>query len=202
MRAAVRLYKFGVAGYVRPIVTDAALLVGCAETFRAAGASEWHVDAPAEIRGLEAFGLQVAHRSTVMRLPWAHVSRLPAELAMVTVAEDGDDDDLERAFELPSGRIVMARSQNRVVLQVRDAALGVLGFAVFEPDHAPLFHVARPALAAVLLACLRRRARTDSVQVIVADDEALVEVLGTAGARIEQRLLHYRATTTAEARCA
>jgi hypothetical protein len=188
---------------VRPIVSDVALLHGCADALREAGATEWHVDAPpGDAAAFEALGLALLHRSSVLRLAWSELVRLPAELATVALADE--DEDLERAFDLPSGRIEMARGAHRVVMQLRGPDLAVLGFAVFDGEAAPLFHVLRPALAATLLVSLRRYSTTDTITIVIADDDALVDMLVAAGAVLDRRVHHYsgRLPTTAAARCA
>jgi hypothetical protein len=203
VRAALRLYRVGTTAYVRPLVSDVTLLHGCADTLRAAGATEWHVDAPpGDAAAFEALGLAVLHRSAVLRLAWSELSRLPAELATVALADD--DDDLERAFDLPSGRIEMARGAHRVVMQLRGHDLSVLGFAVFDGEAAPLFYVSRPALAATLLVSLRRYSTADTITLVIADDDALADTLVAAGAVVDRRVHHYsgQLPTTAAARCA
>lgn len=183
-------------------MTDVSLLHRCAETLRAAGATEWHVDAPpGDTAAFAALGLAIAHRSAVVRLAWSELSRLPAELATVALADD--DEDLERAFDLPSGRIEMARGADRIVVQLRGPDLGVLGFAVFDGESSPLFHVVRPALAATLLVSLRRYATADALTLVVADDDALVDTLVAAGGVLDRRVHHYSGPlTTAAVRCA
>ena len=218
VRGYVSFYKLGNAGHVKNLVVardarnlgvGARLMSAAADMLGAVGASEWslHVKAnnAAAIYLYEKLGMRAEHRSTVVRLAWTDVAKLPAELTTVTSASCEEDDDLERAFGLPSGRLAMVRRPDRVVLQLRDADLAVLGFGVFDPDFPGVtpFHVARPALAAPLLASFRKHARHDYVQIVVENHDELASTLCEAGATVRLRLLHYRGPlTTAVARCA
>ena len=186
-----------------------ALMTAAADALRALGASEWkldvNVDDGAAIALAEQLGMRTEHRSTVVQLAWADLVKLPAELATVTPAAPYEDEDLERAFDLPSGRLAMARRPGRIAVQLRGADLAVLGFAIFDPARpgATPFRVVRPALAASLLAALRAHARHDYLQIVVENDDALAEVLVAAGAAVRLRLLHYSGPlTTAAYRCA
>lgn len=210
VRGYVGFYRLGNAGHVRNLVaaSDAIgveLMSAAADVLRAAGATEWHLSAKTNSPAAEQLGMRAEHRSVVVRLRWADVAKLPAELATVALATAESDDDLERAFGLPSGRVAMARRPGRVVLQLRDRELAVLGFGVFDPAFpgATPFHVARPALAAPLLASFRKAAVHDYVQIVVEDHDALADALVAAGATVRLRLLHYSGPlTTAVARCA
>jgi hypothetical protein len=83
---------------------------------------------------------------------------------------------------------------DRTLVQLRDADCAPVGYATFDRARgAAPFRVARPALAASLLAALRPHASGDSVQIVVEDDEALANVLVAAGAETRRRVLHYRA---------
>ena len=218
VRGYVNFERLGNAGHVRNLVVapDArqrgvgnALMTASADALRAAGASEWHLNVKAHnaaaIQLYEKLGMRAEHRSMIVQLAWAHLARLPAERATVTAAAPEADDDLERAFDLPSGRLAMARRSGRIVLQLRDADLAVLGFAVFDRElpGATLFRVARPELAAPLLAELRMHARHDYLQIVVENHDALADALIAAGGTVRLRLLHYSGPLTrAESRCA
>ncbi|MDQ3333732.1 MAG: hypothetical protein M4D80_01000 [Myxococcota bacterium] len=186
-----------------------ALMIAAADALRALGASEWkrdvHADDADAIALSEQLGMRADHRSTVVRFAWADIAKLPAELATVTPAAPYEDEDLERAFELPTGRLAMARRPGRIALQLRGGDLSVLGFGVFDPalPGATPFRVVRPALAAPLLAALRAHARHDYLQIVVENDDALADALIAAGATVRLRLLHYSGPLTrAESRCA
>ena len=206
VRGYVNFYQLGNAGHVRNLVVapDArnlgvghTLMTASAKSLRSGGASEWHLNVKAHnaaaIHLYEKLGMRAEHRSTVVRLAWDDVGKLPAELATVTPAAPEEDDDLERAFGLPSGRLAMARRPGRVVVQLRDRDLDVLGFAVFDPAFpgATPFHLVRPALAAPLLATLRKHARHDYLQIVIENHDGLADELIAAGASVRLRLLHY-----------
>jgi GNAT superfamily N-acetyltransferase len=211
----VNFERLGNAGHVRNLVVapDArhrgvglALMTAAADALRLAGASEWHLNVKAHnaaaIQLYEKLGMRAEHRSTIVQLAWANV---PQVSAAVTAAAPEEDDDLERAFALPSGRIAMARRPGRIVRQLRDTDLSVLGFAVFDRElpGATLFRVTQPALAAPLLAALRADARHDYLQVVVENHDALADALIAAGGMVRLRLLHYSGPlTTAASRCA
>ncbi len=199
-------------GYVRNLVVmpaargggvGAALMAAAAAELRARGARDaWHlnvkVDNTGAIRLYERLGMRVEHASVALRLAWARLDDLPAEAAPVRalpVAPD-EEDDIERALDMLSGRIEMARVRSGVVLrQLRDERLAPVGFACFDPAFPGAFPfcVARPALAGALLRALAPHARPGDLdlQVVVEDDDALVERLIAAGAEVRVRLLHY-----------
>lgn len=199
-------------GYVRNLVVSpgargggigAALMTAAAAELRTRGADDqWHlnvkVDNTAAIRLYERLGMRVEHASTALRLAWAHVDQLPADTAPVSVLPVAaeEDDDVERALGILSGRIQMNRARAGVVLrQLRDERLAPVGFACFDPAFpgAFPFRVARPALARTLLDALAPHARPGDLdlQLVIEDDDALTEALIAAGAEVRLRLLHY-----------
>jgi hypothetical protein len=214
----VRFYKLGNAGHVRDLVVAPGardgigeqLMTASAKALRDAGAAEWHGSVAANdvtaIDLYEKLGMRAEHRSTVVRLAWSTIGALPAELAAVQPVSPEEDDDIERALDLESGRIAMARRERaRVLLQLRDRELAPIGFAAFDPAArcAMPFRVARPSLAAVLLASLRKHARHDDAQIVVENHDALAEALVAAGAAVRLRLLHFTgALSSAATRCA
>lgn len=199
------------AGHVRNLVVAPAargtgvgreLMNAVAELLRARGIAEWHlnvkVDNAPAIRLYEQLGLRVEHRSQALRFAWARVAELPGDPAPVTVlpVAPDEDDDVERALGLLSGRLEMARSRAGVViLQLRDAELAPVGVASFDPAFpgAVPFKVARPALARPLLDALAPYARPGDLdlQIVIEDDDALGDALLAAGAELRLRLLHY-----------
>lgn len=202
----VNFYRLGDAAHVRNLVVAPGarnrglgrqLMTAAARALREAGVREWHLNVKADnaaaIHLYEQLGMRADHRSTVLRLAWANLAKLPAELATVTTASPEEDDELERAFGLPAGRLAMARRPGRVAVALRGPDLGVLGFAVFDPDFpgAMPFFVARPALAAPLLAALRPHARHAYLQIVVENHDALADVLAAAGAETRLRLFSY-----------
>ena len=167
--------------------------------------TEWHAsvradDAPARML-CEQLGMR-GERASLLRLPWAAIGRLPAELASVVDDAPAADDDIERAFGWPAGRVAMARP-GRVLVHLRDHALAIAGFAAFDPARAVVspLRVTRPALATALLAALRRHARPGDVQLVIDADAPLEAMLRNAGAIVDLALVHYsgeRITTAAD----
>jgi hypothetical protein len=86
----------------------------------------------------------------------------------------------------------MAR-RRRLLVQLRDIELHPVGFAAFDFDFPNIvpFRVVRPALAATLLAALRKHAHHDDVAIIVENDDVLGELLVDAGSQVRRRILHY-----------
>ena len=178
-------------------------MAAAATALRTAGASaDWHlnvlVDNTAAIRLYERLGFQVEHRSVALRMAWASVARLAADPAAVTAhpIAAAEDDDVERALGVLSGRLEMARTRGGYVLrQLRDAELAPVGVACFDPAFpgAFPFRVARPALARQLFDALAPHARPGDLdlQVVIEDDDALIDALIAAGAEPRHRLLHY-----------
>jgi GNAT superfamily N-acetyltransferase len=204
-------HKLAVAGHVRNLAVapearrcgvGRALMEAAAAWLRAQGAVEWHlnvkIDNAAAIGLYESLGMIVEHRSTFLRLPWAYVDKLPAATGELVASrvDPSDDDELERAFGLLSGRLAMGRNRpQRVFIQLRDASCAPTGVARFDPDHpgAYPFCVARPEHARALLEALRPYARPQDawLGVAVEDDAALTDTLVAAGAEIRIQLLHY-----------
>ena len=197
--------RLGRLGHVRNLVVsrDArnrgvghALMQASAKALRAAGVAEWHLNVTPDnepaIRLYEKLGLRAEHRSTVVRFRWADVAKLPAELATVLPVVPEEDDDIERTFALPSGRLAMAR-RTRMLVQLRDRALSPVAFAAFDLDFPNIvpFRAIRPALAATLLAALRKHAHHDHVGIVVENDDAMTEMLVGAGSEVRRRMLHY-----------
>jgi ribosomal protein S18 acetylase RimI-like enzyme len=199
-------------GYVRNLVVapgargggvGAALMAAAAAELRARGADDqWHlnvkVDNTAAIRLYERLGMRVEHASTALQLAWARLDDLPQDSTPVRVLPVAaeEDDDIERALDILSGRLQMNRARAGVILrQLRDAQLAPVGFACFDPAFpgAFPFRVARPALAGALLRTLAPHARPGDLelQLVIEDDDALTEALLAAGAQVRLRLLHY-----------
>ncbi|HEV7554401.1 MAG TPA: hypothetical protein VGO00_03035, partial [Kofleriaceae bacterium] len=145
------------------------------------------------IRLYEKLGMAVEHRSTVVALDWSSLDRLPHDDATVLPVDPAEDDDIERALHLTSGRLAMTRRRaSRTQLQARDASCAPVGIAVFDPEiGASPFRVTRPGFAAPLIAACRPYATKATIQLVIEDDDALAEQLVAAGATVKLRLLHY-----------
>ena len=204
----VSFYTLSVVGYVRNLVVapaarnggvGAELMRAAADVLRARGVGEWHLNvkwdnAPA-IRLYENLGMQVEHRSTVLRVPWKTIDALPHEPATVLPVAPEEDDDIERALGLLAGRIAMGRVRpGRVLIQLRDDQCAPVGFASFDPKlpGAMPFRVVRPALAGTLLAALRPHSTGEHLQIVADDDTGLSDLLISVGAEVRLQLLHYR----------
>lgn len=202
----VLAYAFDRAGHIHGIVVDAAargagageaLMLAAAARFRALGLAEWHlnvkVDNAPAIRLYEKLGMAVEHRTTVLGLDWSALDRLPHDDATVLPVDPAEDDDIERALHLIGGRLAMTRRRaSRRLIQLRDSSCAPVGIAVFDPElGASPFRVARPGLAAPLLAACRPYATKPTLQVVIEDDAALADLLVAAGATVKLRLLHY-----------
>lgn len=197
----IRFQTLGAVGYVRDLVTaprsaDAglSLMLAAAAALRAAGVREWHLDARPESHAIsiyEQLGMRPAHRSTALRFPWARLPDLPGEAVTALSVSAADDEDLERELGLLSGQLAMVRQRPRTILrQLRDDACAPVGVAALDPSGARIFAVARPSLAAPLLAALRPHSLSPDVAVVL-DDDDLVAFLAAHGAQVILRLLHY-----------
>jgi len=207
----VSFYKLSQIGYVKNLVVapaarragiGAQLMHGAADRLRDAGAAEWHlnvkVDNAPAIRLYERLGMTVEHRTTAVWIAWADAERLADEPGVTALpVEPAEDDDIERALELPAGRIAMGRARTgRVLLQLRDATCAPVGYASFDPAFpgAFPFRAARPTHAGALLRAVHPHARTTDagLQVVIDDDAPLVDALVAAGAIVKLEMLHYR----------
>jgi len=206
IRGYINFYRLATAGHVRNLVVAPAargtgvggeLMRTAAAHLKHAGIPEWHlnvkVDNAPAIRLYEKLGMAVEHRTTVVALDWTSIDRLPSEATTVLPVDPADDDDIERALHLIGGRLAMSRRHAaRTLLHLRDSACAPVGIAVFDPAlGASPFRVARPALAAPLIAACRPYAMKPTIQLVIEDDDALADQLVAAGAMVKLRLLHY-----------
>lgn len=203
----VTFVVLGNIGHVRHLViapeahrdVGHALMSSVAETLRARGITEWCVDVRVDdahaIELHERLGMTVAHRSTVLDVSRVRLHELPREPATVLPVDPVEDDDIERALDLPLGRIAMLRlPRARKLVQLRDARFAPVGFAAFDPvNGAVQFRVARPALAASLLDAHRVH------RLAIDDDPRTTSLLVAAGAEPTLELLHYQGTLVAPA---
>ncbi len=202
----VSFYTLRDAGYVRNLVVapsargrgiGRALMLAAGSELRVRGAGIWHLNVKcgnaAAIKLYAELGMRVEHRSSVLRLPWQQLDRLPSEPAEALPVDPVEDDDLERTLGLLAGRIAMVRMRaDRVLVQLRDAQCAPVGFASFDPSlGANPLRVARPALIGTLLRALAPHARGEHVQLVVDDHAALADVLIATGAEVRLELLHY-----------
>ena len=203
VRGYVQFHTLGEVGYVRHLAISPParawvgleLMLGAAAALRRAGVREWHLDARPDAHATqvcEELGMSVEHRSTALRFPWARLPELPAEPARAIPVAAAEDDDVERALGLLGGQIAMARARAPVALhQLRDASCAAVGFAALDAAGVRLFRVARPALAAALLASLRTHASGSHVALVIDDHPALAALLLAHGAELRLELVHY-----------
>jgi GNAT superfamily N-acetyltransferase len=202
-------------GYVSQVVVDPswrgrgvgrALLEVIARQLSRKGCARWCINVkvgntPA-IRLYENMGFETVYPDTAMELAWSSIERLPSGEASVTarLVDPTEEAALEEAFDLPAGRLLDQRARlDRVLLRLVDSMAPDqvrVGVASFAPAAAILavFKVARPSLAAPMLAALRPYARAGdaSVKLNVAGDPALDAALRAVGARVRFELFHMR----------
>ena len=203
----IDFYALSEVGHVRNLVVAPAarntgvgadLMRAAAERLRAHGIREWHLnvkhDNTPAVRLYEKLGMQVEHRSTVFRVPWAIADALPHDPATASDVSPADDDDIERALGLLSGRIAMLRRSRGILIQLRGDDLAAVGFAAFARGiGASPFRVARPALVGSLLAAIRSHAEgAPHVEIVLEDCPPCSRLLARAGAEVRLELLHYR----------
>lgn len=197
-------------GYVFHIVVDGAhrgggiglaLMNAIAARFRERGLGQWCLnvrrDNAAAIRLYERCGMRVAYESDAMRIAWADVARLPLEAdpPEVRPLATEEDEGIERAFDMPRGRLANVRKAGRVLLvaRARDARIAFGAFDPAFPGAFP-FHTQRATLARALFEAMRPHALPahDYVRVVVENDAALAETLRAAGARTLVPMFHMR----------
>lgn len=202
----IDFYALSTAGHVRNVVVapaarnagiGAELMRAAADRLRADGISEWHLnvrrDNAAAIRLYEKLGMEIEHRSTVFRIPWAIADALPRQAAVASEVSPEDDEDVERALGLLSGRVAMRRRGNSILIQLRDEQCAAVGFAALDPERGVSpFRVARPAYIATLLDAIRRHVTTPHVEIVLEDCPECTTLLAGAGAEVQLELLHYR----------
>ena len=202
-------------GYVRQIVVDPAyrrqrvgrrLMDALAARLRLAGCTTWRlnvkIDNIAAQRLYEMLGLKVAYRSTVLRMAWSAVERLPVtdQVFEVHTIQPADDAVLEAMFDVTLGQLADHRArEGQVLLRIGarnapvDRALGLASFAPCFPGASPL-RVADTAAARALLQAIRQHSRAGDAEVnlVIENDDATVALLRGAGAIVRFEMYHYR----------
>lgn len=205
---------FGPDGYVRHVVVDPSarrtgvgreLMRALERKFRAAGCARWRLNVKstnhAAIELYRRYGLRIEYPTCVLRLPWSALQSLPrpARTIETRALEPARDAAVERAFEIPSGRLATARSAvgARVLGLVdhQDATNPRVGVACFDPAFPGCFpfKVARPEFAYALLAELATCSPRppDWIQLVVEDDLPLARLLVARGATQLFEVLHF-----------
>lgn len=200
---------YGERAYVVHLVVDAAsrgrgvgraLMRELARRFRAAGSTSWELNVKPDNRSAialyERCGMRARYASHALRIDWADVSKLPRSERVVEArsVEPADDRAIERAFDLPDGRVARVRGfagQVLVQLVERDS---VVAFARFDPSFPGCFpfRVADPEFARVLLEQLAPHARSGDpwIQLVIEDDEPTTAALRAVGARTSLEIVH------------
>jgi len=202
-------------GYVRNLMVDRSwrrhgagrlMMLAAAGKLRRAGCRAWRLNvkegnAPA-LRLYGSLGLRRVHASAAMRIDWAATERLapsPVPTKARTI-EPPDDEELERAFDLPAGQLAGMRGTAGQLLVRLDGLDGdrgpMLGLARFDP-HFPgayPFRLREPSFARAMFDALRPHKRPEHpfVKLLIEGDEALVERLTAAGAETTLRIEHLR----------
>lgn len=143
------------------------------------------------IRLYACLGLEVHHRSAVLRLPWSTTERLPRAGFEVGAPDPAQDVELERRFDLIAGQIARWREQgDRLFLVGAGEGLARyvagLGSMPFRP--------AGLRMARALLEAMRPWAPPASthLQVVVEGDDDLASGLRDAGGTLLFQVLHMR----------
>lgn len=197
------------SGYVRNVVVapearrrgvGRALMTAVAARLREAGKTSWRLnvrlDNEAALALYDRLGFSLLYQTTVMRLPWDAVDRLPPGDAVTRPLAPERDAVLEQRFELPRGQLAHSRRVGRILIE-----------AVSGPDHAPLgvgvfdrlfraavgFRVAETEAVRPLLSALRAHAAgEDEVTIVAEDDAELVDLLAQAGATVRDEVVQLR----------
>lgn len=202
-------------GYVRQLVVakaarrqgvGRALMMTVKQHFQAAGVARWCLNVVPDNRNAVALykslGLEQQYLSVALRLTWAQIALLPEAATPTTCHEvlAGEDEELELAFNVPSGVLAHARTlPNRRLLRLDLASTPgqAVGLAVFDPAFpgAFPFSVVVGEFVRPLLDAMRTYAMLDIpyVQVVLEDDEALARLLLKAGAELRLRFAHFAA---------
>ncbi len=173
-----------------------------AARLRDAGCREWCLNVLHDNRTAIALyrrcGMEIAYRTTVLRLPWDEVDRLPLleDGDDVASIEPGEDAELEAAFELPGGLLArLRRLEDQVLLRVRSGEKPV-AVARFNPEYPGCFPFRAQTLGAAraLLEGVRVFAppEVDWIQLVIENDTTLADALVELDAEIKHQIVHMR----------
>lgn len=173
-----------------------------AARLRDAGCGEWCLnvmeDNEAAVSLYRSCGMEVAYRTTVVRLPWSRVEGLPPPGPTTSVAPVKPEEDaaVESALGLPEGLLVTLRGIEGQVLSGVRSRGEFAAVARFDPTYPGCFPFrARSASAArALLESVREFAPPDVdwVQLVIEDDAALADALLDLDAEIKHQIVHMR----------
>ncbi len=199
--------RFGTEAHLLHVAVDTAarrrgvgrrLLLAAAERMRAQGCTAMRLNVkvgndPA-IRLYARTGLEVHHRSAVLRLPWSALVRLPARSEVTVRAPlPAEDAALEARHDLMTGQLRAWRELGQGMLVAeRDGAH--VGFARHTAVGAMPFRAERAAAARALLEAIRPHAppAATHVQLVIEAQDDLAADLRDAGAVLLFDLFHMR----------
>jgi GNAT superfamily N-acetyltransferase len=173
-----------------------ALLAAAAARGRARGFARWMLNVKPDnvaARALyERIGMAEVLASTVVRLAWRDVARLPRADDVVTGPLDEDVDAVPGLSLLP-GELAAARALPGRVFAMARRGDDVVGVAGFDPAFAgsPLFRVVDPDVARPLLEALApcAPAGDERLRVYVEGQPGVRDVLVDAGGEVVMRVL-------------
>lgn len=174
------------------------LLLSVGERLRARGCNAVRLNVkvgnePA-IRLYASLGLDVHHRSAVIRLPWSSVARLGASdgVHVRTPAAD-EDETLGRRHDLIAGQVRSWRERGHGLVVAERAGRDV-GFARYSVVGAMPFRAQGPAPARALLEAIRPHAppAASHIQVVVEGQDDLAATLRDAGGVLLFEIFHMR----------
>lgn len=185
----------------------AAVMSEVAAVVRAAGATCWFLnvkqDNVAALRVYERAGMRREHPAWALDFAWSRVARLPepapvrTSRLVATPLTAADDAVAATLTKQAPERLALMRERGRVMLALREpsrddrvaAGETLVACAAFDPKYPGIYPiaVARPGLERPLLEALRAHAdpaHGDLVRITLDADEALVDRLVAAGAKV------------------
>ncbi len=197
------------SGYVRQLIVapearrhgvGRVLMEEVARQLRGAGCTTWRLNVKpqntAAVALYTSLGFRREYGSTSLKVEWPVLERLPVSAAVsLRVIEPEDDAAVEQVFALPAGQLAGARSPQRVLLQLVNAADVPVGLAVFSPAYpgAFPFRVKDLQYTRALLEGLQVNSLPGATYtgVVVENDDALARQLRDAGAVVRMAFDHY-----------
>jgi GNAT superfamily N-acetyltransferase len=200
--------EYADTGYIRNLVVaprerrrgvGQALMQALGKVFRGHGKSSWRLNVKPDNRAAvalyEQVGMETKYSSRALRLPWAHLSRLPTgsriEIRELCAAHD---EALETLFGLPRAQLATARGHGHLSFRaLAGPEQTCVGLAVFNPDFPGAFPFRASELDATfpLLSAMRQHVPSHEwVNIVTEDDPRLAALLEGAGASVSMDILH------------
>lgn len=177
------------------------LLDEVAKSLRRSGSTSWRLNAKPEnhaaINLYTSLGFQRVHSSVALRFDWSSLEQLePGPAVRVQVnANSNHDAGIEKVFGLPKGQLAALRAAQRVLVSLVDERELPVAFAAFNPVYpgAMPFRVGSPQFARAILSAMQPHALPAAqwTGLVVENDEALAQVLLSAGATVRSRIDAY-----------